>query len=401
MLPCLMPPKPDGSVATRHFFPFDDRTCLGCGQPQRYKYKSSGRYFYQLGGLQYVDAQIVYCCNGRCPLRFMPMHPPRELAMAAPKKKYGFDVIACIGHMRYRDTLTRLEILTRLGKEVPQLVISEREVEVLYKLYGALVAGTTLKDPAVIKVIKKNKAIVLSLDGAKPIKDHESVWFVRDLVSGVTLAAIAMRSCTKKALVRLLRPIKEFARSIGVPVVGVVSDAESKVRSAVKDVFPRVRHQLCQFHYVGNLAEPLVKKDHKLHKAIKESMPELGDIERKIQQEVATKGSSLSKPHASVLGDLCEIIRTLLRRPGKPPFDPPGLKLFQELQELRQVAQEMKRAKKGGPIYRRSSIFSRSLTSSETTRKGFVTSTRTSTKWQTSSSSRPRRPGEPSAFSAR
>jgi hypothetical protein len=329
------------------------------------------------------------------------MHPPREVAMAPQKKGYGFDVIACIGHMRYRDSLTRLEILNRLGREFPQLEISEREVEVLYKLYGALVSGTTLKDPAVIKLIKKNKAIVLSLDGAKPIKDHESVWFVRDVVSGVTLAALAMRSCTKRALVRLLRPIKEFARSIGVPVVGVVSDAESKVRSAVKAVFPKVRHQLCQFHYVGNLADPLVKKDRKLHKAIKESMPELGDIERKIQTDAAAKGSSLSKPQASVLGNLCETIRSILHRPGKPPFDPPGLRLFQELQELRQVAQEMKRTKKGGPIYRRSSIFSPSSTSSETTRSGSVASTRTSTKWQISSSSGPRRPREPSAFCVR
>ena len=398
-----MPLRIDDSKATHLFFAQDEkqRICLGCGKVQRYDYKSSGRNFYVLAGLRYVDGQLVYCHNGRCPLRYKPMHPPEELALAPLGKGHGYDVIASIGQLRYGESLTRDEIRARLQREFPELVISVRQVETLYKLYGALVSGTTLKDPAVTKLIQGNKAIVLALDGAKPIKDHESVWFVRDVISGVTLAALAMRSCTKDALVRLLKPIKGFARAIGVPVVGVVSDAEPKVRAAVKAVFPKVRHQLCQFHYVGNLADPLVTKDRALHKAISESVPELGQIERKVQEDAAAKGTTLSKGQASVIGDLCETIRAVLRRPGKPPFDPPGLRLFKELQELRQIAQQMKGAKKGGPIYRRSSIFWPLSTTSATTKSGSASSTRTSMTSQTSSSSKRRQPRGPSVFFAR
>ncbi len=403
MVACLMPHPIDDSKATHLFFPQKDadRTCPGCGRPQRYKYKSSGHYFYLLDGLRFVTGQIVYCDNGRCPLRFKAMHPPEELALVPQHKLHGFDAIATIGHMRFRDHLTRSEILGRLGKDFPRLAISERQVETLYKLYGALISGTTMKDPAVIKKIKSKRAIVLSLDGAKPIKDQESVWFIRDLISGVTLAARAMRSCTKPALVDLLKSIKEFARTIGVPVVGVVSDAEPKVRAAVKAVFPRVRHQLCQLHYVTNLAEPLVNKDRQLHKDIKESMPGLGQIEREIQTDAESKGSSLSKPQASALGDLCEMIRAVLKRTGKPPLNPPGLRLFQELNELRQMAQEMRVAKKGGPICRRSLSFSRSSRSSVTTRSVSAGSMRTSAMSPTSSSSRRRQPRAQSASCAR
>lgn len=405
MVRCLMPHPIDHSKATHSFFAQEEsrRTCPGCGEPQRYKYKSSGHSFYTLDGLRCVTGQIVYCKNGRCPLRFLSMHPPEEVALVAPYKGHGYDVIARIGQMRFHDKLTRLEILNRLAKDFPKLVISERQIETLYKLYGALVSGRMLKDPAVAKTIKRNKAIVLSLDGAKPIKGRESVWFVRDVISGITLAALAMRSCTKAALVRLLKPIKEFARSIGVPVVGVVTDAEPKVRAAVKKVFPKVRHQLCQFHYVNNLAKPVVAKDRKLHEGIKESLPEpdLGQIERKIQAEVA-KENSLSKPQASVVGDLCEMIRAVLQRTGKPPFDPPGLRLFKELTDLRQIAQDMMtRAKKGGPIFKRSLIFSVWSRSSATTKRGSVGFTRTSGKSLTSCSSRQRRLGEPSASCAR
>jgi hypothetical protein len=354
-----------------------------------------------LEGLRCVTGQIVYCENGRCPLRFKSMHPPEELSLVAPYKGHGFDVIARIGQMRFRDKLTRLEILSRLAKDFPKLVISERQVETLYKLYGALVSGGMLKDPDVVKKIKRNKAIVLSLDGAKPSKGQDSVWFIRDLLSGVTLAAAAMRSCTKPALIGLLKPIKEFARSIGVPVVGIVSDAEPKVRSAVKAVFPRVRHQLCQFHYVTNLADPLVEKDRKLHTDIKESLPDLGQIERDIQVDATITDSALSKPQASVVVDLCETIRAVLRRTGKPPLAPPGIRLFQELTELRQIARDMmKRAKKGGPICRHSSTSLRWSTSSATTKSESAGSTRTFATSPTSSSSRRRQPREPSACCA-
>jgi len=158
---------------------------------------------YRLSGLNYLEGRIVYCDNGRCPLRYKPMHPPEELAYAPSKKGHGFDVIACIGRLRYRDKLTRLEILTRLVKDHPALVITERHVENLYRLYGELVSGSTLMDREIIAAIKANKVMVLSLDGAKPIRNNDSVWFVRDVVSGITLAAQAMTSCTAEALVKL------------------------------------------------------------------------------------------------------------------------------------------------------------------------------------------------------
>lgn len=92
-----MRPQIDDSKATRLFFPQEDRVCPACGEPQRYDYKSSGRYFYLLSGLNYLDGQIVYCYNGSCPLRYKPMHPPQELSLAAPLKGHGHDVIAVVG----------------------------------------------------------------------------------------------------------------------------------------------------------------------------------------------------------------------------------------------------------------------------------------------------------------
>ena len=360
MVPYLMRLQTDDTKVTHLFFPSTDRNCPGCGREQKYSYKSSGRHFYQLDGLFYVDGQIVHCVYGQCSLRYKRMHPPAELALAPPKKGFGFDVIARIGQLRFGHDLNRAAIKARLAIDHPAVVISERQVEYLYKLYGALVTGTTLTDPSVIKSIRKNKALVLSTDGAKPMKDHESVWFVRDLMTGITLAAAAMNSCTTAALVKLLTPIKLFAKQHGIPIVGVVSDAEPVVRSAVRKVFPKVRHQLCQFHYIDNLAEPLEKEDRKLRDEVKKAMRNLGEIEQAIAASDGER-ANISKAQADILQEVSDAIRSVLNDSGKPPLKPPGLTLMARLEVLRNLVDKMSR-EKGGASFGRWSKSSRSRT---------------------------------------
>ena len=350
-----MPLHIDESKATRLFFPQqpENRLCPACGEPQRYDYKSSGRHFYQLTGLYYVDGQIVYCHNGACPLRYKPMHPPQETTLAAPGMGHAFDVIACIGHRRYGDEMTRPEIKEWLARHYPNLAISERQIQNLWELYGALVSRSTLEDPAVIAEIKANRVMVLTLDGAKPILGQDSVWFVRDLVSGITHAAKAMASCTTASLVDLLAPLKKFARKHGIQVVGIVSDKENKLVAAVKKVFPKVRHQYCQLHYATNLAKPLVKADRQLVSDVRESISgKVGDVEKLIKEQTG-RGKPLKEDESEMLQELCLAIRSVLRFNAKPPFDPPGLRLLKNLRELRELVRQLRR-EKGGPSQRRS-----------------------------------------------
>jgi hypothetical protein len=345
-----MPLHIDDSKATHLFFAQEDRTCPACGGPQRYYYKSSGHYFYLLSGLHYVDGQIVYCPNGRCTLRYKPMHPPEELALVRPLKGHGFDVIACIGRLRHGEELTRPGMKTRLARDYPLLEISERQIQNLYDLYGELVSGSTLVDEDVIATIKANKVMVLSLDGAKPMRDNDSVWFVRDVVSGITLAAQAMTTCTTEALVKLLTPVKDFSRRLGVRVDGVVSDKEAKILAAVREVFPKVRHQYCQLHYVANLAKPLVKADQELANEIRKSMRGMvGEVEKSTKENTGPR-KSLNPAQADVLDQLCLAIRSVLRFRGKPPFEPPGLRLLEQLKGLRDLVRKMKREKGGAQI---------------------------------------------------
>lgn len=391
-----MPLQLNGSQPESVFFPHNDRTCPACGSLRWYGYKSSGRRFYRLAGLLFAECQLVYCRIGSCPLRFKPMRPPQLEALAPSSKGYGYDVIARVGHLRFAEKLSRAQIHERFKQDHPAVVLSERQVQNLYELYGALASGSVLENAAVIEAVKKQRALVLAVDGAKPMRENDSVWFVRDLLSGTILAAEAMSSCTTATLAKLLEPIKAFAKRIGVPVVGVITDKERINVLAVRQVFPRARHQYCQLHFVSNLAKPILKADSALRAEIKESMRDLGKVAKKLQAK-AVAGTGLNVAQSAIVDDLITGIRSVLRDGGKPPFAPPGLRLLERLTQLRDLVQNMQR-EKGGPKSERWRISLRSWTGSKKRATRSNSTFRTSGLSRTYSSQNDGQRREPSAY---
>lgn len=319
--------------------------CPACGREQRYDYKSSGRGIRLLKELLWVEVQIVYCTNGRCPLVRRGMHPTEEWMLAPIYERFGSDVIAACGQLRFGENLGRDRIVARLWEE-HQLRIAPRTVNRLFDIYGALVSGSHLGDPALIGELKKQRVMVLSMDGAEPIKGREPVWFVREITSGLVLAARAMKSCRAEDLVELLEPVRNFSDQHRIPIVGMVSDAEKNIRAAVAKALPDVPHQLCQIHYVKNVAKPLVAEDRGLRRELKKAVRGVAGVHRKIRSALVS--GEVSSEEAEVLDDLCIAIRSVLKDRGKPPFEPPGLRLYERLVELQNTVVEMAR-EKGGP----------------------------------------------------
>lgn len=338
--------RPAGSIP--RFIPNVLRVCPACGKPQRYDYKSSGRSIRRLDEFLFLEVQIVFCRNGRCPLVRKGMHPPEEWALSPAYERFGSDVIAACGLLHFVEGLGRDAIVARLKKE-HGVQMSPRTANRLFDLFGALVSGSHLEDPMLIQELQKQRVMVLSLDGAEPIKGCDPVWFVRDVTSGLVLAARAMKSCRAADIsALLLLPVKTFAEAHGIRIVGVVSDAEDNIRAAVRTTLPGVPHQLCQIHYVKNLAKPLKAADGALHRELKKEARGLRQIERDIRDATEPEGELSTEDGESLL-DICTAIRSVLKDGGKLPFKPPGLKLFEQLVELQRALAEMAR-KKGGPL---------------------------------------------------
>jgi len=392
-----MSAKKDFSAAVPLHFLNEERRCPACGGEQRYGYCTARRFVFRLDRLYGVTAQVVYCRTPGCPLQMKDVHPPQELAFAPPYKGFGCDVIAEVGQLRNgRENgrpMTRLEIKAYL-KARYALEISERQVNTLYDFYGALVTSANLEDRDLIAQLIKNRGVVISLDGGDPTLGQESVWFVRDVISGRTLVAEALRSHAEEDLVKLLMPIKAFCKRHRIPVLGAVSDAEPAVRNTIRRVFPGVRHQLCQLHFVKNLAKPLKDEDAHMRVGLRKPFQDLKKMERSIKKAM-TPGGQLSREKGEAALDIYLMIRSILRDEAEPPFEPPGLLLYERLARLRKEIGQMAR-EKGGPIIGRSRSSSRLLISSVKRNSGYGPSTRTSGPSATSCS-RGRPPKAPSA----
>lgn len=328
------------------FLEFDAalRFCPRDGEPLRYSHQTSGRGIARLSGPVHAVSQTVYCTRGRCPLNKAVLHPVQELVLAPRGSRVGSDVIAWIGQVGFGEKLKRAQIRQRLREE-HGLLLSETTIQNSADLYAALLSLANLEDPELIGLLKHNGVVVLSADGAKPIRGDDCVWFLRDVISGRTLAAEVFTSSRIPDLEAWLRTVRTFLVRHSIPVVGIVIDAEGNIQAAMENVFPDAPIQLCQFHYISNLAKPLGEHDRKVRKKLTDGMKGVGQIARDVVSRRGV-GADLTQQQSLVLGRLLRGVQSVLRDTGKYPYKPGGLRMYDRLVEAERVVHEMRRRHK-------------------------------------------------------
>jgi len=129
---------------------------------------------------------------------------------------------------------------------------------------------------------------------------------VREVLSGTVLSGENLRSASEDVLADLLRPIAQ----LGLPVLGVISDAQESIRGAVSKVFPNVPHQICQCHVLREAARPLFEIDRHLAVQVRK---ELGGV-REVAEQVARV--SADDPEREVVEDTILAVRQVTRTNG-------------------------------------------------------------------------------------
>jgi hypothetical protein len=183
--------------------------------------------------------------------------------------------------------------------------------------------------------------VILTLDGLQPEQGNEQLWTVREVLSGAVLAAANLTQASAPVLERLLQPV----RASGVPVLGVISDAQESVRLAVAAVFPGVPHQLCQYHALREAAVPLWEADRHLAVEAKMELRGLRDVEERTRQRAE---AAPGDPTDAVVLDTVLALRAVARERGVPPFGVAGVGVMDALDALGRTL-DVCLAKKGTP----------------------------------------------------
>jgi hypothetical protein len=177
-------------------------------------------------------------------------------ALALPGMTYGLDIVLLVGRLRLCEHQTVDEIhrerLSRLEKL--RVRISRREILYLFEAYCALLRASSLvkDDQEWLAQVEKNGGIIVAVDGIEPEKGNETVYLVRDALTGRVLAAENVMSSETAVMKALLAPIAE----LDVKVLGTIPDTQESELMAVEQLWPQVPHQVCQFHVLRDASKP-------------------------------------------------------------------------------------------------------------------------------------------------
>jgi hypothetical protein len=313
------------------------RLCPACGGIARIRYENR-RTLVLLSGPVRLRLKIRRCEHAGCVRLRVPYRPEAEGALALAQHEFGLDVIALVGTLRHRDHRSVPEIHALLRARGVE--IAERSVTNLLDRYDELLATSLTSGSRLRQVLAKQGRAVLALDGMQPDVGHEVLWVIRDCLSGEVLLARSLLSGTADDLAPLLR---EVVDAIGVPVEGVISDGQTSIRRAVAAALPGVAHQLCQFHFLREAANPIYEADRHAKKELKKQVRGVRPIER--------TSEGRGDAQAEVVRGYCAAVRSAITDDGRSPLAAPGLKLKARLEK---VADSLDRVTQKGAVQRRS-----------------------------------------------
>jgi hypothetical protein len=293
-----------------------------------------------------------------------------------PKYEFGLDVIAFIGDQRLRKHATFPDLAQTLRRDygVP---ISDRRVQDLFDLYLAMVSTPLARDPERLARLRAQGKIILAIDAAQPDMDAESLWVLRDTLSEEIIEAFSAASMDARTLAGHLRGVK----ALGIPVTGIISDAQNIIVNAVEAVFPKVPHQLCQLHFLRDFAKAVTAADQALKQDLSKRLRGLSAFEKTAAEKPpkgplkAPKSVSLTEdpPSASprpgrprthvrlqaprtpeereLVRHVSEILRAVLKHHGRYPLQAPGLETRNLLQQVMEALDEGLKKKGADPSF--------------------------------------------------
>jgi hypothetical protein len=164
--------------------------------------------------------------------------------------------------------------LTRRG-----VARAPRSVSNLWDRYDEPLALATVDRGRLHALLRKQRRVVLAIEGLRPDIGHEALWVPRDGLSGEVLPAKSMLWATIKDPEPLL---SELRQALPAPVKAVASDGQGGIRKAVARALPGVPHPRCPFHYL-EAAKPIDEADRHAREGLKKYTRDVGLLEWKAE----------------------------------------------------------------------------------------------------------------------
>jgi len=333
------------NVIRRWYRPVEHE-CLECHRTLREAVAVSRRTVITLQAVIKLNHAGYRCPDPQCVGHQRTYRSVEADALALPHFTYGLDIVLLVGRLRLRDHQTvdeiHQEVLKRL--ELLGVKMARREILYLFEAYCTLMrASSEAKDDEEwLAQVKKNGGIIVSVDGIQPEKGNETVYLVRDALTGRVLAAENVTSSETVVMKALLAPVV----ALGVQVLGTITDAQESELKAVQELWPEVPHQVCQFHALRDAAQSAFDADKKVKTAMRKQLqPKVRAVRKQLKKQIP-KAKPEEAEQLLVLDDYASGILTALNTDGVQPLDFATVHTAQDLDEVEASLQRL--GKKGG-----------------------------------------------------
>jgi hypothetical protein len=332
---------------SRRWYRPSEHECPVCQRTLRQAMTLTRRTVITLEGVVRLIHAGYRCPDTQCEGHRRTYRSVQADALALPGMTYGLDVVLLVGRLRLREHRTvdeiHRELLTRL--EPLGVKIARREILYLFEAYCTLLrAASEAKDDVEwLSQVEKNGGIIVAVDGIQEDAGNETVYLVRDALTGRMLAAENVMSSETAVMKTLLSPVA----ALDVKVLGTITDAQESELMAVEQLWPEVPHQVCQFHALRDASKPAFEADRKVKTAMRKQLQrKVKGVSQQLSRDMP-KASAAEAEQLSVLADYATGVLSALNRDGTAPFDFAAVQAGEDLDE---VAQSLERlAQKGEP----------------------------------------------------
>src|SRR6266516_2520892 len=287
-----------------------------------------------LNGVIKLNHAGYRCPDVDCPGHQRTYRSPEADALALPYFTFGLDVVLVVGRLRLGKHQTVDEVHQELLERLAPLgvTIARREILYLFEAYCTLLrASSEAKDDVEwLAQVEKNGGIIVSVDGIQPEKGNETVYLVRDALTGRVLAAENVTSSETAVMKALLTPVV----ALGVKVLGTITDAQESELKAVEELWPQVPHQVCLFHVLRDASQSAYAADKQIKTAIRKQLqPKLRAVRKQLKKQIP-QAQPEEAEQLAVLDDYAAGLVSALNTDGLQPFTYAAVEAAQALDEV-------------------------------------------------------------------
>ena len=244
--------------------------------------------------------------------------------------EYDYEVKAKVCELRWTQRLTYEEIVTEMDR-LYDIKINHSAIEITLKMYELGCAEKYRLD--YFRRIRARGGVLLQVDAMKPLKGKNALYAAHDYYTELPLSSRHLHREGQTEIEAFLRRLETYLASLGIAILGVVSDAHVAQLKAIDAVFgPEIPHSLCHYHFFNLILKKPKELDSHLLTTLRKNLRGLYYIQK---YRKTLNGKSTVTEETPFIEHLLHDLYSLSNwRPRKkdPAFS--GLTYSQRIQEI-------------------------------------------------------------------